>query len=81
MKNEDSKVRLLAVQMFLSTGEKLTTRQIQEKLLKRFDITADRKTIYDDICAINRLIPIEALSGRNGGYRIVDICGKCNSEK
>ena len=81
MKHENSKIRLLAVSMFLSTGELLTASKIQEKLLLRFDITADRKTIYDDIYAISRLVPVESLPGKNGGFRIVDVCARCNSEK
>lgn len=80
MKHENSKIRLLAVNMFLSTGERLTSSKIQEKLLCRFGITADRKTIYDDIYAINRIIPIESLPGKNGGFRIVDVCGRCTEE-
>ena len=80
MKHENSKIRLLAINMFLSTGERLTSTKLQEKLLLRFGITADRKTIYDDIYAINRIIPVDSSPGRNGGFKIVNVLGCCSEE-
>ena len=68
-KHEHDKIRLLAVYNMISSGRKVTTSQILRELDLKYDIQADRKTIYSDIYAIDRFIPIEATTGRNGGYK------------
>lgn len=78
MKSENSKIRVLAVAMMLRTGERMTTSKILRNLSAKYGITADRKTIYDDIYAINRFVPIESTPGRGGGYQVVDVLGRCN---
>lgn len=42
---------------------------IRRELLDRYDISADRKTIYDDLAVIDRFIPIRMKqAGRNSEY-------------
>ena len=38
-------------------------------------MVVDRKTIYDDIRAIDRVMPIESVIERCGGYRKLDVLG------
>ena len=70
---ESCKTRVLAIYIELMKKEKITTRQIISMLEKRYGVRYDRKTIYDDIAAINRFVPIKAIPGRNGGYIYWDV--------
>lgn len=50
MKTSDTKIRLLAVEKFLKDNPQgVTMKQILSYLEYQFHITADRKSIYDDI--------------------------------
>ena len=69
---ELSKIRVLAIAIMLNEGRKLTVTDILRRLDLKYDIHADRKTIYSDIHAIDKLIPIESTTGRNGGYKKID---------
>lgn len=72
MRTENDKIRLLAVACILNRGRKVTATQILHELDLRYDIKADRKTIYSDVQAIDRFMPIEATPGRFGGYKRID---------
>lgn len=74
---EQSKIRVLAIALMLNEGKKISARTIMRRLESQYGIVADRKTIYSDIYAINRIIPIEVVLGRYGGYRKVDVLGGC----
>jgi HD superfamily phosphohydrolase YqeK len=52
--------------------KKLKTDE-QLALCDEYGIEVDRKTIYSDVAAINRFIPIEVTYGPNGGYQWVDV--------
>lgn len=79
-KHEDAKIRLLAVENILRRGDRVTASQILRELDLRFGIQANRKTIYSDVYAINRFLPVDAIPGR-GGYQIVDVLGGCEDGK
>lgn len=80
-KHEDAKIRLLAVENILRRGDRVTASQILRELDLRFGIQANRKTIYSDVYAINRFLPVDAIPGRGGGYQIVDVLGGCEDGK
>jgi hypothetical protein len=65
----DNKVRLLVVYRMVLENDYVTVAKIQERLEKRYDIHADRKTIMDDLHAIDKILPLESRAVRNGGYR------------
>lgn len=65
---EQSKIRVLAVYRMLAEGRKITASEIQRRLDLQHDIQVDRKTVYSDIYAIDRFMPIEVTSGRHGGF-------------
>ena len=65
---ELSKIRVLAIAIMLNEGRKLTVTDILRRLDLQYDIQADRKTIYSDIQSIDKFIPIDAISGKGGGY-------------
>lgn len=77
LSKEQSKIRVLAIAMMLKNGQTISTSQILRKLKLQYDMTVDRKTIFSDMYAINRIIPIEVVPGRHGGYRKVDVLGGC----
>lgn len=66
---EYSRIRVIAVYRMILENDVISTTQIRKKLLDRYGITADRKTIYSDIAAIDRFIPIDTKSGKGGGFR------------
>ena len=55
----EPKRRLLAIERMLLPGDPLTLKDITRKLDLHYDIQADRKSIYDDIKALNYFMPIE----------------------
>ena len=67
--HEDFKIRVLAIDRMLSYERRISASQIMRKLAAIYDIRCDRKTIYSDIQAINRITPIDSVCGRNGGYK------------
>lgn len=76
-KRDDSKIRLIAVYRMMESGEKLTSTQIIRLLKSQFDIEVDRKTIYSDLTAIDRFIPLQVENGCSGGAQKYDVLGGC----
>lgn len=69
--NRDYKIRILAIERMLSKDRYITARQIVHRLDLIYDIQVDRKTIYADLIAIDRFLPLEVKAGKYGGYRIM----------
>lgn len=67
---EETKIRILAIERMLKEGRKLTCGEILRRLDLQYDIQIDRKTLYADIYAIDKFMPIEVSVGRNGGYKL-----------
>lgn len=72
MNKEYNKIRVLAIERMLSKNL-ISTRQIIDRLEREYDIIADRRTVYSDMLAIDRFIPIEFVPGKHAGYRIMDV--------
>ena len=70
---ECSKFRILAIERILLAYKEISTRDIMKILYMRWGIQCDRKTIYQDMAAINRFIPLDVACGRHGKWKIVDI--------
>lgn len=58
MKSSDSKTRILALERIFQNNKQLTLADISDKLWSQYGITAERKTLYDDIAALTRFLPI-----------------------
>ena len=71
------KPRLVLFTLLMTTGRKYTAKQLQEIAQNRLGVYVDRKTIFGDMEAISRIIPIESMTGRYGGYQMVDVKGRC----
>ena len=69
LNKESCKIRVLAIAKMINEGRRITSSQIQRRLDLQYDIQVDRKTIYSDIYAIDRFIPIVTFSGKNGGFQ------------
>lgn len=69
---ESCKKRVLLISMMLSKHRYISCNEIIRRLENTCGIKVDRKTIYNDINEINKVIPIEIKYGRFGGYRIMD---------
>ena len=72
-KHDTSKIRILAIERILKVGQFVTCSEIINALECRYGISADRKTIYDDIQAISRIVPVERRSGKRGGYKLLNV--------
>ena len=70
--NRDNKIRLLAIERMLSKDRYISSAQIITRLDLIYDIQVDRKTVYADLIAIERFIPLDVKCGKYGGYRILD---------
>ena len=68
----EGKIRLVAITLMILRGKKINSTNILHELDLKYDIQADRKTIYSDIAAIDRLIPIESTTGKGGGYQKIN---------
>ena len=79
MKRDDAKVRILLIERMLRYDRMINSTEIRH-ILEQRGIYADRKTIYDDIAAINMIIPVESADGKNGGFRYVDVIGRCDND-
>ena len=66
---EQSKIRVLAIERMLDEGKKITAKEIQQRLDLKYDIKVSPLTIYRDICAIDRFMPIEVTHGYGGGFK------------
>lgn len=69
---ENSKIRVLAIERMLEEGRRITAQEIQRRLELQYDMQVSRKTIYDDIYAIDRFIPLDVHSGNGGGFKKCD---------
>ena len=67
-KSETSKERLLAVERMFQTGNVLTADKIKRELEARHNISVERKTIYSDIKALDKFMPIVMI--RKGEYQL-----------
>ena len=77
-RKEDSKIRIIAVYRILQRGRRVTSAQILRELEMHYNITCDRKTLYGDVAAIDRFLPIDIQAGRGGGYCLCDVLGRCS---
>lgn len=76
-----TKTRILAVSKMLNEGRRISAKEIIRRLDLHYDIQADRKTIYSDICAIDRFMPIDVMPGRYGGFKKYNVMEACEDGK
>ena len=57
MRTGETKRRILAIERMLTKHKRLTTPEILRRLEKEYDITAERKAIYDDIAVLTTFLP------------------------
>lgn len=69
LSKKKTKIRILAVAKMLNEGRKLTTEEILRRLDLQYGIQADKKTIYKDVSSIDKVMPIQIMPGRCGGYK------------
>ena len=75
-----AKIRILVIERMLASGRRLKCEEIQQELERKHEIYADRKTIYDDIIALNMFMPIESYPGPGGGFQRVDVLARCKED-
>ena len=75
MAHEYGRIRILAIAKMLNEGERISISKILSRLESQYGIYADRKTIYTDLSAIGRFMPIDKKKGVNAGYK------KCGADE
>ena len=70
---EQAKIRVLLIERMLRYDLRITTKEIQERLDRDFDMQVSRRTIRHDLIAIDRVVPIDVTRGTGGGYKKVRI--------
>ena len=72
-KSDNQKLKILYIYDYLlkNSHEKNPVRasELIHMLEHQHGIRCDRKTIYSDIAAIDRFLPIDAQQGKYGGFR------------
>lgn len=69
---EYAKTRVISIMWMLSKDRYIQAPEIIRLLEMKFGYRVDRKTIYDDMRAISRVVPIESKPGKCGGYRLME---------
>lgn len=64
------KERIIAVEHLFLRRKSLTLRELSEALAHEYGIYAERKTLYDDIAALTRFLPIDT-RGSGATFRYV----------
>lgn len=72
MANKDTnKVRLIVEFLMLQNNDMVATREMIDRLNRRWDIDVDRKTIYADIAEIDRVVPVYQVgAGRSAKWTL-----------
>lgn len=72
MANKDTnKVRLIVEFLMLQNNDMVATREMVDRLNRRWDIDVDRKTIYADIAEIDRVVPVyKVRDGRSAKWTL-----------
>ena len=71
--NRDVRMRILAIERMLREDRYINALEVVERLDRIYDIQCNRETVYKDMYAIDRFIPLEMKPGRNGGFRRMKI--------
>ena len=72
---EQAKIRVLLIEKMLRYDLRITTKEIQEILDRKYDMQVSRRTIRHDLIAIDRVTPIDVSRGTGGGYKKLDLRG------
>ena len=67
-KQFDGTILHFAIAKILLEKGKASTSQIMDELSLRYDLECDKKTVYSTVYALNRFVPIEVITGKNGGF-------------
>ena len=69
--DRDARIRILAIERMLRTDRYIRAPEIIRRLDLQHNIQCNRKTVYNDLYAIDRFIPLEIKPGNKGGFRIL----------
>lgn len=73
---EECRIRVLAIERMLLEGRRITSTEIARRLDLQYDIQVNRRTIYSDLYAIDRFMPLDIICGKNGGAKTYDVIGE-----
>ena len=72
LSKEQAKIRVLLIYKMLECGDKISVPEIIDRLNHR-GINVNRRTVYSDIQAIDRIVPIQIIgSARYTKYMIME---------
>lgn len=69
---EQAKIRVLLIEKMLRYDRRITTKEIQDRLDSKYDMQVSRRTLFQDLAAIDKVVPLDVTRGYGGG------CKKCD---
>ena len=70
---EQAKIRVLLIEKMLRYDLRITTKEIQDRLDREYDMQVSRKTLLSDLVAIDRVVPLDVTKGYGGGYKKLNL--------
>ena len=70
---EQAKIRVLLIEKMLGYDRRLSTREIQSILDSKYDMQVSRRTLHQDLAAIDKVVPLDVTRGYGGGYKKLNI--------
>ena len=69
---EQGKIRVLLIEKMLRYDCRITTKEIQNRLDREYDMQVSRRTLRQDLVAIDRVVPLDVTRGYGGGFKKYD---------
>ena len=69
---EQAKIRVLLIEKMLRYDRRITTKEIQDRLDSKYDMQVSRRTLQNDLIAIDKVVPLDVTRGYGGGYKKCD---------
>lgn len=69
---EQAKIRVLLIEKMLRYDRRISTKEIQDRLDSKYDMQVSRRTLRQDLAAIDRVVPLDVTRGYGGGYKKCD---------
>lgn len=69
---EQAKIRVLLIEKMLRYDRRITTKEIQDILDSKYDMQVSRPTLFRDLAAIDKVVPLDVTTGYGGGYKKCD---------
>jgi predicted DNA-binding transcriptional regulator YafY len=70
---EQAKIRVLLIEKMLRYDRRISTKEIQDRLDAKYDMQVSRRTLRQDLAAIDKVVPLDVTRGYGVGYKKLNI--------